>query len=382
MTVFCIIDWVLFIILALCVGYLFVFAFASLFYKDKKYKDTSHYHNFLVLFPSYAEDSVIINSVKTFLEQDYPNEHYHVAVISDHQSEETNKKLQELPVSTLIATYTNSSKAKALTLAMDTIEGEYDTVVILDADNLAPKNFLSELNRVRDTGAQAIQVHRRGIVSASQISLLDGVSEEINTGFFRTGHRALGFSSALTGSGMAFEYIWFKDNICNASTSGEDKELEAMLLKQRIKISYLNNLYVYDKKTEKKEAIGNQRKRWMAAQFHALVTNLPNLPLALLHGNLSYADKIIQWMLPPRLVQIGLVFFITLIEVAFFKAFCTKWLIITLLQIAAMLLPIPKEYWNKNMIYSLFKLPVLMINTFLNLTKLKGVNKKFIHTKH
>src|SRR5574344_1288744 len=213
MIIFTLIDWILFIFLALCVSYLFVFAFASLFYKDKKYPDTQEKHSFLVLFPAYAEDSVIINSIKTFLKQDYPKEYYQIVTISDHQKEETNKQLQALPITILIATYQNSSKAKALTLAIDTIQGNFDTVIILDADNLAPHNFLSEINKMRASGAQVIQVHRKGIVNQSQISLLDGVSEEINNGFFRKGHQALGFSSALTGSGMAFDYAWFKKNI-------------------------------------------------------------------------------------------------------------------------------------------------------------------------
>src|SRR5574344_2973458 len=207
------IDLVLFILLALCVCYLLIFAIASLFFNEKEYPETVKKHHFLIIFPAFAEDSVIVNSIKTFLQQDYPKEFYQVVTISDHQEEETNKQLRELPITTIIATYQNSSKAKALTLAIDTIQGNFDAVVVLDADNLAPHNFLSEINKMRASGAQVIQVHRKGIVNQSQISLLDGVSEEINNGFFRKGHQALGFSSALTGSGMAFDYAWFKKNI-------------------------------------------------------------------------------------------------------------------------------------------------------------------------
>ena len=60
---------------------------------------------------------------------------------------------------------------------------------------------------------------------------------------------------------MAFEAEWFHQNVKYLQTAGEDKELEAMLLQQRIYTVYLPDLLVFDEKTQKKEAISNQRKR-------------------------------------------------------------------------------------------------------------------------
>ena len=74
---------------------------------------------------------------------------------------------------------------------------------------------------------------------------------------------------------MAFEAEWFHQNVKYLQTAGEDKELEAMLLQQRIYTVYLPDLLVFDEKTQKKEAISNQRKRWIAAQFGALRASLP-----------------------------------------------------------------------------------------------------------
>jgi cellulose synthase/poly-beta-1,6-N-acetylglucosamine synthase-like glycosyltransferase len=377
-----IIDWILFIILALCAGYLLLFAISSLFYHDRKFPETNERQNFLVLFPAYAEDNVIINTVQSFLKQNYPKEYYHVAVISDHQQDSTNETLQSLPITTLIATYENSSKAKALNFAIDHIKGTFDSIVILDADNIAPENFLSELNKIRAQGIKAIQVHRKGIVTESNISILDGVSEEINNGIFRKGHQCLGLSSALTGSGMAFDYNWFCSNIKNVFTAGEDKELEAILLKQRIRIVYIDSLYVLDKKTEKKTAIGNQRRRWMASQFGTMKTALHDLPHALFTLNCSYADKIIQWMLPPRLIQLSLIFGFTIIFAVFYPDIANKWIWLSVAQILAMILPIPKEYANKRLFKAILQIPVLAFKVFLNLFHLKEASRNFIHTKH
>lgn len=383
LSLFSYIDWILFTFLTLCVAYLLIFAIASLFYHEKQYPDTEIRHRFLVLFPTYAEDAVIVNSVQTFLQQDYPKEYYQIVTISDHQKEETVKQLRNLPIITLIATYENSTKAKALKLAIDKIEGNFDTVVVLDADNLAPSNFLSEINKMRATGAKTIQVHRKGIIGQSQISLLDGVSEEINTSFFRIGHQVLGLSAALSGSGMAFEYKWFKENIHKVWTSGEDKELEALLLVQKEKIVYTHNLYIYDKKTDKQNIISQQRRRWIAAQYHALITNLPHLLHAVISLNFSYIDKIIQWMLPPRLIQLALIYGITFCLLLFSSTiYYNKWLCLSLAQTLTMLLPIPSHYWNKKLLFSFIQIPTLILKTISNLFHLKSAAKKFSHTKH
>jgi len=362
--------------------YLLIFAIASLFYYEKQYPDTKIKHRFLVLFPAYAEDAVIVNSVQTFLQQDYPEEFYQIVTISDHQKEETVRQLRNLPIITLIATYENSTKAKALKFAIDKIEGNFDTVVILDADNLAPPNFLSEINKMRAIRAKTIQVHRKGMINQSQISLLDGLSEEINTCFFRKGHQALGLSPALSGSGMAFEYKWFKENIRKVWTSGEDKEIEALLLKQKEKILYTHHLCIYDKKTEKQNTISQQRKRWIAAQYQALITNLPHLPHAIISLNFSYIDKIIQWMLPPRLIQLTLVFGITLLLIIFNVSNSYKWIILSIAQIVSMAIPIPKEDWNAALFQSLIHIPKLTLMTIINILHLKDTPKKFFHTKH
>ena len=255
-----IIDWILFTLLALCVGYLLLYAIASKFYRAPRFPDARTFRRFVVLFPAYKEDRVIASSVRSFLQQDYPQELFDIIVISDQMQDATNEDLRSLPIRLLIADYRDSSKAKALTMAMESVSGEhYDIVAIMDADNLTSPDFLAEINRAFDNGARSVQAHRTGKNMNTDISVLDGISEEINNGIFRSGHNALGLSAALSGSGMAFEAEWFRKNVRLLETAGEDKELEVLLLRQRIHTTYLPQIPVYDEKTQKEEAIGNQR---------------------------------------------------------------------------------------------------------------------------
>lgn len=389
-----IVDWILYVPLALCVGYLLLYAIASRFYRTPHFPEARTLRRFVVLFPAYKEDRVILSSVQGFLKQDYPKEKFDIIVISDQMQPATNDALRALPVRLLIANYTDSSKAKALTMAMNAVKDEpYDVVVIMDADNLTSPDFLAEVNRAFDTGVKSIQAHRTGKNLNTNISLLDGISEEINNGIFRSGHNVLGLSAALSGSGMAFEADWFRRNVERLQTAGEDKELEVLLLQQRIHTTYLAQLPIYDEKTQKEEAIGNQRKRWIAAQFSILGSSLSGLWKALWQGNIDYCDKIVQWMLPPRLIQLAAVFGLTAVVTAIgiwlslqgsgqeWMA-AIKWWILSAAQIAAMLLPLPAHLLNKQLGKAIVKVPVLALATVRNLFKLKGASKKFIHTEH
>ena len=389
-----IIDWILFTLLALCVGYLLLYAIASKFYRAPRFPDARTFRRFVVLFPAYKEDRVIASSVRSFLQQDYPQELFDIIVISDQMQDATNEDLRSLPIRLLIADYRDSSKAKALTMAMESVSGEhYDIVAIMDADNLTSPDFLAEINRAFDNGARSVQAHRTGKNMNTDISVLYGISEEINNGIFRSGHNALGLSAALSGSGMAFEAEWFRKNVRLLETAGEDKELEVLLLRQRIHTTYLPQIPVYDEKTQKEEAIGNQRKRWIAAQFGILRHSLSGLREAVSKGNMDYCDKILQWMLPPRLIQLagvfGLTFIFTVIGV--WQAVqgagqewtaAIKWWILSAAQIMAMLLPIPGRLFDKRLGKAILRIPLLALTTFGNLFKLKGAYKKFIHTEH
>ena len=387
-----IVDWILFTLLGLCVCYLLLYAIASKFYRAPHFPEARTFRRFVVFFPAYKEDRVIVSSARSFLEQDYPQELFDVIVISDQMQFATNDTLRSLPICLLIADY----KAKALTIEIDSIEGEpYDIVVIMDAHNLTSPDFLAEVNRAFDNGVKSVQAHRTGKNLNTDISVLDGISEEINNGIFRSGHNALGLSAALSGSGMAFEAEWFRQNVKHLETAGEDKELEVLLLQQRIHTTYLPQIPIYDEKTQKEEAISNQRKRWIAAQFGILRSSLSGLWKAICQGNIDYCDKIIQWMLPPRLIQLAAVFGVTLIFTAIGIwlslqsnssghewTIAIKWWILSAAQIAAMILPIPNNLFNKQLGKAIIKIPMLALTTIGNLFKLKGAYKKFIHTEH
>lgn len=377
-------EWVLFVLIGLSVLYITIFGILSRVIKRKySYPEANEQESFLIILPAYAEDKVIIESAKRILEQDYPQDKYKVVVVSDHHSDETNAILNDLPIQNIIASYQDSSKAKALKLAMSKQTESFNHVVILDADNFVEPSFLHDLNNVCHTGYKAIQCHRLASPTRqTPVARLDAISEEINNSIFRRAHINVGLSSALIGSGMCFEYQWFKENVILLSTAGEDKELEQRLLFQRIHIHYAEDIYVYDEKVKKSGNFQSQRRRWMAAQFFALTTMIKDLPKALQPFNLDYVDKTFQQAILPRLLNIFLVVVFSILITILHPAHSIKWWIMLVLFFMALYIAVPRYYKTKDTLKALFEIPKLVMLTILNLFHLKGAAKKFIHTQH
>ena len=369
-------EYICWILASVAVAYPLIYSLASLGTRKSYYPTANKQHKFAILFPAYKEDRVILPVVESFLQQHYPQELYKVIVISDHMQETTNERLAQLPITLLKANYENSSKAKALNFAMDHFErDEFDAVVILDADNIVDTNFLLEINKVFDAGVQAIQAHRTAKNRNTDIAVLDGLSEEVNNSIFRRGHVRLGISSALIGSGMIFNYQWFHDNVKHLVTTGEDKELEVLLLKQRIFIEFLDEVYVYDEKTQGEKGFYNQRRRWLATQFAQWGRVFKDLPQAILSGNIDYSDKLIQWVLPPRLILFGGIIVMGSIMQIIDWPLALKWWALFLIMGVTLCLAIPDKLVDDRFKKSINKLPLLFIMMVVNLFRMKGMNK-------
>ena len=375
-------EYICWILASIAVAYPLIYSLASLGTRKSYYPTANKQHKFAILFPAYKEDRVILPVVESFLQQHYPQELYKVIIISDHMQETTNERLAQLPITLLKANYENSSKAKALNFAMDHFgRDEFDAVVILDADNIVDTNFLLEINKVFDAGVQAIQAHRTAKNRNTDIAVLDGLSEEVNNSIFRRGHVRLGISSALIGSGMIFNYQWFHDNVKHLVTTGEDKELEVLLLKQRIFIEFLDEVYVYDEKTQGEKGFYNQRRRWLATQFAHWGRVFKDLPRAILSGNIDYSDKLIQWMLPPRLILFGGIIVMGSIMQIIDWPLALKWWALFLIMGVTLCLAIPDKLVDDRFKKSINKLPLLFIMMVVNLFRMKGMNKKFVNTE-
>ena len=397
-TIIHIIDILIWLLLAASTLYILFFALVSTLWKKRVNEFTSfltdqklamrekEYFTYLVLYPAYNEDRVIVPSVRTFLGQYYPYDAFHVAVISDHMQPETNQALSELPITLLQPVFEKSSKAKAMQYAMDQIKKDYDYIIIMDADNVVNSDFLQKLNDSCAHGYKAIQCHRCAKNMDNDIAVLDGVSEEINNTIFRKAHNRIGLSSALIGSGMCFDFKLFKENVYKLTTAGEDREMEALLLKQKVYIHYEPDIHVFDEKVSNKDNFQKQRLRWMTAQIQSLISLLPYIPTAIKNGNIDFIDKTIQQALIPRSMLVvgafGMSFVMTAFSLIFSLSWYIKWWCLFLAICITLYVATPKQLRSHSVFGKLLSLPKLVWKMVMNILKIDHKNTDFIHTSH
>lgn len=387
---FSIMEIILLAITGLATFYILFFSVAGLFYKEKKPASVSKNRKFAVLIPGYKEDGVILEVAADALEQNYPSDAFDVVIIADSFQPETIQLLSAMPLKVIEVQFEKSTKAKALNKAMSLLPNDYDIALVLDADNLMEKDFLTKMNAAFEQDFKVIQGHRTAKNMNTNLAVLDAISEEINNHLFRKGHRAVGLSSAIIGSGMAFDYSFFKNMMLEVKAiGGFDKEIELKMLKAELKIDYLQNAYVYDEKVQDSHAFTTQRRRWLSAQFHYFTQDIGSATWDLfLKGNVDYFVKAIQFVQPPRILLLGLVCIETLLFLIVNSmlgidiTLSQWWLAVFFSCVLAFLFSVPLKFYNKDTFKALMDLPKGMLLMFLSLLKIRGANKQFLHTPH
>ena len=187
---------------------------------------------------------------------------------------------------------------------------------------------------------------------------MDAIFEEINNTIFRRGHISFGLSAALAGSGTVFDFNWYKTNVMRTKTSGEDKELEALLMRQDIFVDYFDHIYVYGEKKRTTSTLNEQRGRWATQQFVNLFRNIRFLPGAIFRKQYNLADKLIQWMLVPRTNMIGIIMIMSIVLPFIYLTMAIKWWILGSLALFIFALATPDylvdEMWDKTFLRSPF----------------------------
>ena len=376
-------DLFFFIFVCLTVVYMGLFAMASMFSHHQDVPKTRIENRFIIFIPAYKNGHSAEQTVRSILGQTYPQRLFDVTVIADQLDEMSNFRLAQQPITLLTPNFSKSSRAKSLQLAINNLPQFklYDIAVVLNPGNIVEPEFLSQLNEAYEAaGTKAIQCHmlsqNRDTVSAR----LSAIFEEINNSIFRRGHVTLGLSAAAASSAMAFDFNWFKANIMTTNTSWDDKELESRLLRQHIFVDYFDDIMVFSEKTRNAEDFNRQRGRWLLSHLSTIVRNIRYLPGAIIRLHYGLDDKIIQWMLLPRMLMMAIIIFMGVIMPFIYFSLALKWwaLFAIVLFIFALATPnyLVDDKWDR----TFFLIPVILMTSVLSKTrfgkKLKDITNK------
>lgn len=364
-------DWMLFVPVAFTVVYILFFALIALSKPRKNIPKAKNQSRYIILIPSYKSDKKILETVNTILGQTYSQRNFDVVVISDHQNEMINMRLAQLPITLLTPNFAKSTKVKAFQYAILNLPQFkiYDAVILLDAGDIVDPEFIEQVNDAYESaGTKAIQTRRMARNMDTPIARLDTIFEEINNTIFRRGHLAVGLSASLNSSGAVFDFLWFKRNIMKIRSSvGEDKELEALLLRDSIYIDYFEEIHVYDEKTRKVHDFNLQRGRWTYIQLHNWLNNFRFLPFAFMNSQYDLVDKIIQWILIPRTIMMGIASIMCFLLPFIYFTIAIKWWLITAIALFAFAVATPDYLVTKNWDRDFLRAPLITIGALYNI---------------
>ena len=366
-------DLIIFILVALTVLYLGIFAFTSMFARHSETPKAKKQNRFIILIPSNKSGKSVEMTVNSILGQTYPQRLFDVTVIADHEDEITMFHLAQQPVTLLTPNFAKSSRTKSLQLAINNLPQFkiYDVVIILDAGDVVDPEFLEQMNDAYESaGTRAIQAHKVSFNRDTVSARLSSIFEEINNSIFRRGHVSIGLSAAMASSGMVFNFDWFKNQILAARIDWADKELEALLLRHHIYVDYFDKIIVYGEKARQAEDFNRQHGSWIITQWRAIIRNLQHLPHAIIHRHYDMIDKLLQWMLLPRMVMMAIILFMCIITPFIYFTMAIKWwaLFAIVLFVFAMATPnyLVDDKWDS----TFFKIPFVLLSSLLHKFKL------------
>lgn len=338
-----------------------------------------------VLIPAYHADDVILDTTRAALRHKYDG-FFEVVVIADGLRTSTVEALGRMGAKVVAVSFERSTKGKALLHALHTLPpAAFDVAVVLDADNLMAKGCLADINAAFAAGYRVVQTHRTALNQDTAFALLDACNEEINNHIYRQGPFALGLSSALIGSGMAFEYGYLQQLLAGiGETVGEDKELDFRIARDRVKVGYLGDTYVYDEKIDNAQVFTQQRTRWLASQLEFLkkyagegITQLVRF------GNVEFFNKAVQTFLVPRTLLIGVLsifFLLSLLVPAGPPA--GFWAGLLLLLAGTLLLALPARLYTAQLLRAVVRLPYAIGCMCLALLRMNRTKASFLATPH
>ncbi|MCF0195871.1 MAG: hypothetical protein HUK03_01255, partial [Bacteroidaceae bacterium] len=237
-----IIDWVFFIPSAITILYMLFYAIAGMKYEAVWNTNRSKKQaRFLIITTACEYDTSVEKTVKSVMAQDYDEENFDMIVVGDNLPTLMNMKLIQYPITFMRTKFENGSKLKALQYAVQNMSPLkiYDIVVLIDPDETIGTQFLQKINRSYQIGYRMMQAHRTDFDRQTSSMIFATTFEEINNSIFRIGHNNMGFSSALIGSGFCADFNWFRENIFKLSSQYEEKEMEILLLQQRMYVDFV-----------------------------------------------------------------------------------------------------------------------------------------------
>ena len=139
-----------------------------------------------------------------------------------------------------------------------------------------------------------------------------------------------------------------------------------MLTRQHIYVDYFDNIFFYNEKARQADDFNRQHRSWIWAQCKTIFRNIRFLPVAILNRHYDMIDKLLQWMIMPRMMMMLVIMAMCIIVPFIYMSAALKWwalfAIVGLIFAIATPNYLVDEKWDR----TFFLVPVVLLSPILN----------------
>ena len=262
-------------ILFLCYSYQIFYTIVPFSIKPKKKTKPIKAHKITILIAARNEEAVIGNLLESVNAQDYSKDHLRAVVIADNCTDNTANIARSHGA--MVFERFNSEqigKGYALDFAIDRLRqnGEWDDIdgiIVLDADNLLTKNYVSEMNKTFCDGYEAFTSYRNSKnYGDNWISAGYGLWYIRESKFLHYARMLLKSSAAISGTGfLVSRRLLDRFNGWKFYLLTEDIEFSVFSIINGVKIGCCINAELYDEQPVTFQQSYKQRLRWSKGFF-------------------------------------------------------------------------------------------------------------------
>ena len=262
-------NFIIAIFFTVCYSYQFFYIFIALIRKPRVFKKDIP-HRIAILISARDEEAVIGHLIDSINKQTYNKEYLSVFVVADNCTDNTAQIAADRGATVFKRT---NDKLIGKGYALDFLVGKiykrytedfFDGYIILDADNLLDKNYVSEMNKAFSDGNRIVTSYRNSKnYGANWITAGYALWFLREAKFLNNARMILHTSSAVSGTGFMFH----KDVIKRKGgwkyfLLTEDIEFTIDSIVHDEKIAYAHEAVLYDEQPDTFKQSWRQRLRW------------------------------------------------------------------------------------------------------------------------
>ncbi|HUP17829.1 MAG TPA: glycosyltransferase [Acidimicrobiia bacterium] len=251
---------------------------------------------FRIAVPAHNEEAVIASLIGDLRNQSYRPDLFTVSVLADRCTDQTAAKARAAGAQVLERTDGPDGKGAVLRwfLEAQPLAAE-EALVVVDADNRVPVEFLQRLSDEIDDGGQVLQAYLDvSNQDASPIATASALSYWASNRMVQLARRNLGWTADLGGTGMCITETALAVAGGFGDSLVEDQELGVRLFLAGHQVRWLHDVRISDEKPAGAGVAIRQRSRWVAGRRHVARVYL---------GRLLRRRSPASWDLALRLIQ-------------------------------------------------------------------------------